>query len=424
MKHFGTDGIRGIFGDDLNAKVIGALGNAIRTQGHKKIILGHDTRKSCGAIISALGLEVTNVGVVPTTALAYLTRELGADLGIMITASHNPPEYNGIKLFGPDGQKLDGMPLEVLDGLIDTLPPLDPVAQKAPKRGANRQWQNFVVNCFKKSFHGKKLPKVYLDNGNGSGWRTAEKVFKRLGFDAEAFNTQSDGNDINVGCGATHPEFLSEKMTQKKVPLLHGGVARRSRDGVVMSGVLGFSFDGDADRCVVFDENGTPVPGDVLLALLAEYINATTFVSTVMMNVGTEKWLRSKGIDVIRTPVGDRYVLAEMLKAGAQLGGEASGHIIFPKIFMGGDGLLTALVTLEMLVLGGKPMSQLAASVTVWPSLMHNVEHEVPEGEYMRDGCRVLVRKSGTERLYRILVEGEDEEQCRNILNELCINNP
>jgi len=395
VKYFGTDGIRGVYGKTLTLDLVAKVGNAIvrvLASGSEAIpkcgavaVIGWDTRKSGNSIVKKLtktlvsnGIKVIHIGVVPTTALAFMTRELKADLGIMITASHNPPEYNGIKLFASTGEKLDEQATERIDALIDM----------------DTLWQDFLITQFAPKFKNKKLPRVILDCANGSGASVAINVLKRLGFDVEAHNTETDGRNININCGALRPTLTG----------------------------FGFAFDGDADRCIAVDEDGKIVHGDVLLAVLARHLKAAKLVTTVMFNTGTEKWLNQHGIDVIRTPVGDKYVYAA-LKSGGKLGGEPSGHIIFPDIFPCGDGLVTALITLQMMVESGNSLSALCADVPIWPSILRNTPQDIAAGEYWRDGCRVLVRKSGTENTTRVLVEGESLQRCNEILTEI-INKP
>jgi len=403
MKYFGTDGIRGVVGKTLTMDLVARVGEAIALQNHGRAIIGWDTRKSSNSIVKQLtktlvagGVKVTHIGVVPTTVLAFLTKELKCDVGVMITASHNPPNHNGIKLFAPTGEKLDEQSTALIDRLID----LDTL------------WQDMLVAKFAPVFKDKKLPQVVLDCANGSGASVAIDVFKRLGFDVEAHNTETDGVNINVNCGATCPEYLSERMK---------------------NGAVGFAFDGDADRCVASDENGSVVQGDVLLAVLARHLGIAKLVTTVMFNTGTEKWLNRHGVDVIRTPVGDKYVYAELKKLttssplrwgfsskeGKVFGGEPSGHIIFPNLFPCGDGLITALVTLQIIVESNRPLCELCADVPIWPSILRNTPQDLPAGEYVREDVRVLVRKSGTENVTRVLVEGESLERCNAILSEI-----
>ena len=388
MKYFGTDGIRGVVGKTLTLDLVAKVGKAIALQKYQSAVIGWDTRKSSSSIVKQLtktlkhkGLKVTHIGVVPTAALAFFTRELKQDIGIMITASHNPPNYNGIKLFAPTGEKLD----EQLTGQIDRLIDMEEL------------WQDLLVAKFAPVFKDKKLPRVVLDCANGSGSIVAQDVLKRLGFDVELHNVQTDGNNININCGAVYPGYLTG----------------------LIDGQVGFAFDGDADRCVAVDESGTVVLGDILLAALARHLKTNKFVTTVMFNTGTEKWLNSHGVEVIRTPVGDKYVYAELKKLnndGAVFGGEPSGHIIFPSLFPSGDGLVTALTVLQMIVEDGRTLRELCADIPVWPGILRNVTTDLPPGEFWKEGCRVLVRKSGTENVTRVLVEGENPERCNEVL--------
>jgi len=267
-------------------------------------------------------------------------------------------------------------------------------------------WIDLLVNKFTPVFKGKNLPHIYADFANGSGTAVAMDVFGRLGFKVTAFNTETDGKNINVDCGATHPEFLKSKMTAGP-----GGHP-----------LVGISFDGDADRCIVIDETGKVVTGDVLMAALCLTSNAKTLISTIMFNSGTQKFLEQKGVELVRTKVGDRFIveaIKQLDNISNIIAGEPSGHYVFPEIFLSGDGLLSALMILKMIVETGKPLNQLCGDIPMWPSILKNVTHEVESGEYWKGDARVLIRKSGTERLWRILVEAPTQKQCQEILDDI-----
>ena len=391
MKYFGTDGIRGVFGKDLTLELVEQVANAVALQNPKRVVIGHDTRGSCGAItdtftkvLKPCGVHIVNIGVVPTTACAFLTSKLKADIGIMITASHNPHTDNGIKLFNALGEKMDGAELEYIDSLIQP----------------RSIWEDFLFAKFAPSFADKQLPRVAIDFANGSGANVALSVLKRLGFDVVACNNNPDGQNINLNCGAVHPDT--------------GSLSKANAD-------ICFSFDGDADRCMTLGSDGKLISTDVVLAVLSKYLGVKTLVSTTMFNGGVEQYLESQNIKLVRTNVGDRFVFAELKKhkGGKIIGGEPSGHIIFPDILMAGDGFLCALVILEMVVATGKSIAELTAGIPLWKSILVNTAQDIPAGESVRDGCRVLIRKSGTEKVTRIYIEGETEEQCQATLKKI-----
>jgi phosphoglucosamine mutase len=390
MKYFGTDGVRGVFGETLTIKLVKQVATALLSFSPKRVVIGCDTRSSCRPIIDAMtdvispSAEIINLGIVPTTALGFLTKELSADLGIMITASHNQPKFNGIKLFNKHGEKLDGVPLERIDELVDPI----------------SIWQDYLVERFAPVFRGQTLPKVAIDFANGSGTSVAIDVLSRLGFEIRAENAVPNGEDINLGCGAMHPESLAAVMAGN--PGLD----------------IGFAFDGDADRCVVLARGGRVIPGDVILAALAVQIGAKNVVSTVMFNGGVETFLTQKGMRVTRTPVGDRFVLAALKKIGRKcraprcrsLGGEPSGHFVFPEIIMTDDGLVSALMILKSIVTSGKTIDELVAGIPVWHSRLFNTTADLPAREIVTRDSRVLVRKSGTENVTRVYIEAKSPE--------------
>ena len=426
MNYFGTDGIRGVVGASFNIDLVVKTAKAVvrylaEQGGGKRVVVGWDTRESCDFIVGALsgvlaagGAAVLKLGVVPSGALGFLTRELCADLGIMITASHNPAEWNGIKLFSRMGGKLDDTEIEKIEFFMDGIAggqvrstACARVGRIKNKFAAVKLWEKHLTDTFGGGVANKRIA---FDCANGSGFKTARNVMRALGFNAAFFNKALGGNRVNLRCGANHGEFL-------------GGVMK-NRGGFD----VGFAFDGDADRCVIFDENGRVVHGDAVLFLLARAAGAKTLVSTVMFNSGVERSLEKHGIKLVRTAVGDRFVMRELLKHTCAVGGEASGHVLFPHLAPVGDGLLTALMVLKLLCESGKTMSELCAGVEVWPSRMKNIA--VTAGQkaafktdkvFYKDGCRVLIRASGTENIVRVFVEGASEEICERVVAEVAV---
>lgn len=380
--------MRGIWGADLNVELVKKIGAAVLISKPERVILGHDTRASCDEIVAELtavlssgGAHIVNVGVVPTTIVSYLVNALGADIGIMVTASHNPPQYNGIKVFDRNGEKLGGAELEKLDNFIEPC----------------MMWCDYLVNKFAPIFAGKVLPKIAVDFANGSGTEVATTVFKRLGFDVDAYNAKPDGHNINHECGAIYPERV---------------VRTRRVD-------VGFAFDGDADRCVVLDDNGKAICGDALIAAFAVHLKSETVVSTIMFNSGAEKFLRDRGISVVRTNIGDRHIMQELKKHEKVIGGEPSGHFFFPHIYPVCDGLVTALVTLQLVTETGRKIREITADIPILPSVLENTNMDIAGGEKNQDGARIIVRRSGTEHLTRIYIEAKTKKQCGQILEQI-----
>jgi phosphoglucosamine mutase len=416
MKYFGTDGIRGIVGADFNADLIKRTAYSILRSGCLKrtkprIIIGHDTRQSCDFVVTILtdiftqgGAEITLAGIIPTAALAFVTREEKFDLGIMVTASHNPPQYNGIKLFATDGRKHDEETLKKIEYFMDSALSADPEQTSAVKIPADITsiWRNYLISKFQGVFQNKDKPRVSLDCANGVGYFSAVSVLESLGFNVTAYNTVYNGVNANAGCGAVYPEYLKK---------------------ILKDGSVGFAFDGDADRCAVIDESGEIVKPDILLALLAYRLKVDTLVTTFMFNTGTQKWLEERGIKVVRTFVGEKHIIAALkspdLSNQKAIGGETSAHIVFPDIFTASDGLVTALVILKVIIESGKTMCELRESVDFWPSVLYNTELLIDEGENWINGCRVYIRQSGTEKLTRILVEGKSALDCKKVLKEI-----
>jgi len=440
-KLFGTDGIRGIAGEPpLDARTIYAtglaLGHSLCNHAMPKVILGRDTRESslwiAATIAAALretGVHVESAGVVPTPAVAFLARQRGFGAGVVISASHNPWRDNGIKLFGGDGFKLpDALESSIEDEIarhaeqasvpdVSTLPRVEDNAALA------EQYIQFLVNCVP----GLKLNglRIVADCANGAAAAVAPELFARLGAripdEFALLNISPDGRNINDGCGALHPQWVAREVQKR-------------------GALVGLTFDGDADRCMLAGSHGNVINGDAILLMAARDLQARGLltgdlvVATTMSNMGLEAALKRSGIRMLRAPVGDRYVLEEMQKDSAALGGEQSGHILFPHLATTGDGLLTSLVVLDLMARRGKSVDELTADLKVFPQVIVNVkvrEKKPLEGipavaarirdaeEELRDSGRVVIRYSGTEALARVMIEAESEEAMRRHAEEI-----
>lgn len=426
---FGTDGVRGIANEELTAELAYKLGRAgayVLTEGtHKpKILVGMDTRISGDMLESALvagilsvGAEAICVGVIPTPAVAYLTRKYNADAGVVISASHNPVEYNGIKFFNGTGYKLSDELEDRIQSVIESnfegvpLPTGENVGRKIIEESAIDDYIEFAKSTIDIDLKGIK---VALDCANGASYITAVKTFRQLGAEVKVINNDPDGVNINANCGSTHPEELMDYVVRKNCD-------------------LGLAFDGDADRCLAVDEKGNLIDGDFIMAICGKYLkdqgklNKNVVVVTVMSNMGLFKALDGVNIDTVKTKVGDRYVLEEMIKEGYKLGGEQSGHIIFLDYNTTGDGLVTALQMSAIVKKSGKTLSELAGMMKKLPQVLANavvpndkkdiyitdkeIADEISRIEKELDGNgRVLIRPSGTEPLVRVMLEGENQE--------------
>ena len=429
---FGTDGIRGIAGkeplDTTTVFATGlALGHSLRTGAlQPKVILGRDTRESSTWIAATLaaglreaGARVASAGVVPTPAVAFLTRTRGFHAGVVISASHNPWRDNGIKLFGGDGFKLpDALELAMEEEILHyaasaaipdpaTLPPLEDNA------ALQADYIGFLIECVP----GLRLEnlRILADCANGAAAAVAPELFARLGGGVVLLNITPDGRNINDGCGALHPEWVATQVQARGAE-------------------LGLTFDGDADRCMLTGAHGNIVNGDAILLMAARdlqsrgLLTGDLLVATTMSNMGLEAALKRSGIRMLRAPVGDRYVLEQMLAHNAALGGEQSGHILFPHLATTGYGLLTALVVLDLIARTGKSIEELTADLKVFPQIIVNVkvrEKKPLEGipsvaariraaeEELKDSGRVVIRYSGTEALARVMIEAESEDAMR-----------
>jgi phosphoglucosamine mutase len=421
---FGTDGVRGVAGTELTAELAAGLGRAAVTVlgrhsgGRPVLVVGRDPRASgvwledamTGAIRAAGG-DVILAGVEPTPAIAYMTVDLGASAGIVISASHNPAEDNGIKFFSREGRKL---PDEIEDEIEAAL---DGPAEAAPERGDVRPSTDAIERYLGHLADAALAPldgmRVVVDCANGSASAVAPALLARLGAGVTAINAEPDGVNINDGCGALHPDVVAD------------AVVRLGADA-------GVSHDGDADRALFASADGAVIDGDQVLAASAIALHEAgelagdTVVATVMSNIGLERAMAEHGITLVRTRVGDRYVLEEMERGGSVLGGEQSGHVIFRRYATTGDGLLTAVRFLSLAAARGVGLAELAASMRRYPQVLINVRVDdrdavsasptvtaaVSEAERMLgDTGRVLLRPSGTEPLVRVMVEAETKEE-------------
>ena len=416
-RYFGTDGIRGRAGEEpLTPEFVLQLGKAagryFRHESERPVVLlGKDTRESCDMLEAALaagllsqGVAVEHLGILPTPGVAYLTGELGASAGVMISASHNPYHDNGIKFFGPGGRKLsDEAELEIEKYLEEQIGGSG-IATVRNHQEAERLYIDRLLEI------GPRLDglRVALDTANGATYRVAVKVFQRLGADVFAIFNTPDGRNINKGCGSTHPEALQRLVKE-------GGFD------------IGFAFDGDGDRVIMVDERGRLAHGDYTLLINAVVREEPGVVGTIMSNMALERALEKRGIAFERAQVGDRYVYQRLLERGWRLGGEQSGHVLFMDVLHTGDGIQTALLTLEALQRSGSRLSDWVDEMPMYPQLLLNVpvgdkqrvmQHEelaawIAEAEEMIGDGRINVRPSGTEPLVRVMAEGAAEELVR-----------
>jgi phosphoglucosamine mutase len=432
-KLFGTDGIRGVAGQaPLDPKTIYAVGLALAHQvkahnSHPRLLLGMDTRESGNWIAAVLsagitdgGATVESAGVITTPAIAYLARKHGFDAGVVISASHNPWQDNGIKVFGGNGYKLpDGTELRIeqeifrqLDGVTEpNLSTLVPPPVNAQFRADYEDFLRAAVTDL--NLDGLHL---VLDCANGAASAIAPELFAQLGGKIHLTHISPDGRNINASCGALHPEVVATETKSLKAD-------------------IGVTFDGDADRALFADANGKVINGDAVLLLAArdllaqKLLKGSLVVATTMSNMGLEAALRRDGIQMLRAPVGDKYVLERMQQEDASLGGEQSGHILFPHLATTGDGLLTALVVLDIVHRAGKPLHELVADLKVFPQVIVNVRVKekkpldqietvtdtIRDAETdLAENGRVVVRYSGTEALARVMIEAESEETMRH----------
>ncbi len=439
MALFGTDGVRGTANvEPMTAEMALSLGQAIAhvfrgTGGIRRILIGKDTRLSgymfedaLASGICSMGGNVIQVGPMPTPALAFLTTDMRCDAGVMISASHNPYQDNGIKFFGSDGFKLADEVEERIERLISKgeLPQhradADEIGRAQRIDAAEGRYVVFLKKTFPLDLNLEGL-RIVLDCANGAAYKVGPMVFQELGAELFALGVEPNGRNINEDCGAVHPQRLASKVRELRAD-------------------VGIAVDGDADRVILVSEDGEIVDGDAMLALCARellergQLKGGAVVSTVMSNIGLEKSLQEVGLDLVRTQVGDRYVVEEMRRSGYNLGGEQSGHTIFLDHNTTGDGLLSALQVLSIMRRKERPLSELAGCMERFPQVLLNfavaekrpleelpaVQKHVAAVEAELDGRgRVLIRYSGTESKARVMVEGEDEARVRTYAEEL-----
>ena len=432
-KYFGTDGIRRIANTELSPELVykvakaGAYVLSKHTDKTPTILIGRDTRLSGTLIESAMvagflsyGANVKLLGVMPTPAVAYLTRKLQADASVVISASHNTFEFNGIKYFSNKGMKIPDELEEEIEETMESgkLEELTAVKDKIGVSEVRSDLLDEYIYFFRKNFddniekYNKPDFRVAIDTANGATYKSAELIFNLLGINHEIINNNPNGININENCGSTHLESLKQYVVKNKMS-------------------LGIAYDGDGDRCLAVDENGEEIDGDKILAILSKYLkekgklSKDTIVATVMSNLGLNKYAEKNGLNLIQTKVGDRYVLEEMLKSGYNLGGEQSGHVILLDYNPTGDGILTSLMLIQAILESGKKASELGNIVQKYPQVLINAKVdsnkkydyeknseiktaiEKLEKEFSGNG-RVLIRPSGTEPLVRVMIEGKD----------------
>jgi phosphoglucosamine mutase len=430
-KLFGTDGIRGVANvHPMTTEMAMQLGRGTayifkNKERRHRIVIGKDTRLSGYMIENALvagicsmGVDVLLVGPLPTPGIAFITSSMRADAGIVISASHNPFQDNGIKIFSGDGFKLPDHLENRIEELIfsDQINSLRPTATEVGKAfrvdDAVGRYVVYLKNSFPKALSLDGM-RIVLDCAHGAGYRVAPAVFEELGAEVVPLGVEPNGENINCQCGSLHPSVVTEKVKE-------------------LGADIGISLDGDADRAIFSDEGGNVVDGDRIMAICADdlkkarRLKRNTLVSTVMSNLGLDLAMKERGIKVLHTPVGDRYVVEEMARGGYNLGGEQSGHLIFLDYNTTGDGVLCALQVLAVMKKEGKKLSELASIMVPFPQVLRNIPvrrkrdpHQVPEVEALikktmgklGDRGRILVRPSGTENLIRVMVEGENEKE-------------
>ena len=454
-RYFGTDGFRGEANINLTADHAYKVGRFLgwyytekraraaeegrpTKEGPARIVIGKDTRRSSYmfeyslvAGLVASGADAYMLHVTTTPSVAYIARVDDFDCGIMISASHNPYYDNGIKLINDQGEKMDEETIELVEDYLDGK--LEVFGQKWPElpfaqkdkigctvdyvSGRNR-YIGYLISLGMYSFRGVK---VGLDCANGSSWNIAKAVFDALGADTTVINAEPNGLNINLNAGSTHIEGLQKLVVEKGLD-------------------VGFAFDGDADRCLCVDEKGNVITGDHILYIYGRYMKergklvTNTVVTTIMSNFGLYKALDELGIDYAKTKVGDKYVYEYMQQSGARIGGEQSGHIIFSKYASTGDGILTSLKMMEVMLARKKPLSELAAPLKIYPQVLENVrvtdkaiaqadpdvQAKVAEvAEKLGDTGRILVRESGTEPVLRVMVEAPEQETCQKYVDEV-----
>ncbi|GAB4229538.1 MAG: phosphoglucosamine mutase [Kiloniellaceae bacterium] len=436
-KLFGTDGIRGTANvEPITAETALAVAKAagrqfLRGDHRHTVVIGKDTRLSgymlepaMAAGFISVGMDVVLLGPLPTPAVGMLTRSLRADLGVMISASHNPYEDNGIKLFGPDGFKLSDEVEHEIEARIDNgageVAPSHQLGHAQRMDDALGRYIEFVKGSFPRGLRLDGL-KVVVDCANGAAYRVAPKVLYELGAEVVPIGVYPDGFNINQRCGATDPARMQEAV------VTHGAD-------------FGVALDGDADRAILADEKGNVVDGDQVMALVGRSwlqngrLSGGAVVATVMSNLGLERYLNELGIDLVRTPVGDRYVVEQMRASGYNVGGEQSGHIVLSDFATTGDGIIAALQVLAVVVQADRPASEVTRLFEPLPQLLRNVRFNggapleddkvkaaIRAGEdRLGNAGRLVIRKSGTEPLIRVMAEGEDEALVDQVVGDIC----
>ena len=434
---FGTDGIRGQANTHpMTARIamrVGMAAGHMFTNGSRRhrVVIGKDTRLSGYAIEAALvsgftsvGMDVVQLGPIPTPAVAMLVRSLRADLGVMISASHNPFEDNGIKLFGPDGYKLsdeveEEIEAHVLGNVDELLAQPGRIGQAKRIDGANDRYVEFAKRTLDRSVSLDGL-KIVVDCANGAAYRAAPAALWELGAEVTAIAVNPDGRNINRECGSTVPETVCSKVRE-------------------LGAHVGIALDGDADRVVIADENGQLVDGDQILAVIAaswsdaNRLHGNGVVATVMSNLGLERYIDSLGLTLVRTKVGDRYVVEEMRRGGYNVGGEQSGHVILSDYATTGDGLLTALQVLSVVIQSGRTVSEVCRRFEPVPQLLKSIRYTganplesdavkrtVEAGKLRLANCgRLVIRPSGTEPVIRVMAEGDDRGLVTEVVDEI-----
>ncbi|HRU73786.1 MAG TPA: phosphoglucosamine mutase [Caldisericia bacterium] len=421
MKYFGTDGVRGIANLDLTCELALKIGRAASSYFNGEMIVSKDPRLSSDMIEMALvsgilskGNNAYLTGIIPTPALSLLLSNNGKKGGAMISASHNPIEDNGIKFFDEKGFKLREEDEEKIEKLMKEEIKL-PIGRGGKVIYFNEAKAIYIKTIIEKNKLNLNGLKIALDLAYGATTTVAPEIFSNLNSSLTLFNEKPDGEKINVGCGSTNPEFLSRKIKDNGFD-------------------LGFSFDGDGDRVIAFDENGEVFDGDMIMFILAKYLKIPSIVITVMSNFGLKVLLKKYGIKFYEVPVGDRNVLYKMIEVNASLGGEQSGHIIYLPQSNTGDGIITSLLLLKVLVEQNKPLSELNKEFIKYPQILRNIKVNDKKAimkdemffrevnlwnEKLNGKGRVLVRPSGTENLIRIMVEGEEEKEILEIVDYL-----
>ena len=435
---FGTDGIRGEANkypmtSEVALKVGMAAGKMFTNGTHRhRVVIGKDTRLSGYMIESALksgflsvGMDVFELGPMPTPAVAMLTRSLRADLGVMISASHNPFDDNGIKLFDPDGYKMSDETEKKIEELVEKdtaclLVPSDRIGRATRVESAQERYIEFAKRTLPRNLRLDGL-RVVIDCANGAGYKVAPLALWELGAEVIKLGVEPNGVNINLNCGSTAPEALCAKVREVRAD-------------------IGIALDGDADRVIIVDEKGQIVDGDQLMAVIAESwqrrgrLTAGGVVATVMSNLGLERYLKERGLSLARTPVGDRYVVEYMRKHGYNVGGEQSGHIVLSDFTTTGDGIISALQIMAVVVASGKPVSEVCARFTAVPQILRNVRYDGGQPlekeavkkvidlarQRLGNQGRLVIRPSGTEPVIRVMAEGDDLMLVDAVVGDIC----